>query len=480
MSFLRGVRRFLNAAALGGLLLSIRASAEGLLKRFRIEGRRPSAGLNSESLGGSSGGLAELEIGVLPQLPINAIAATSLKRVLKQESFGGALIKGSWALEISDTKERLIFASGRTLGPVDAAIRKALELRVKNALANRHHLREQLRLNDETYANSALAFDPELIIDLDAGAPKLEWSADAFNQDETSVTRWTLDERGSVLTKKVLHSGFESIGQVFPQGFRHSQLSEQKLPTLTATHLTNEKMLVSAANAETVEVPDGRFLFSTEDHRFDQVQVFFSASEILSYFESEFHAAPLFKLDIKIGVGERSNAAMYHRGRIRIGTGDGRRYEHMLRDPSIVMHEVAHAIVEKYARLPVDGQGGALNEAFADYFAASVLGNPQMGNNAFLEAPFIRSLENKLYLHEVQDRGHYVQSQVVSGTLWDLRMALGAKVADRLAFETLCRLGPEAKLADFPIAWISAHQQLFGQDPSVLAMSLFKERGWLE
>jgi len=50
-----------------------------------------------------------------------------------------------------------------------------------------------------------------------------------------------------------------------------------------------------------------------------------------------------------------------------------------MRDPSVVFHEVAHAYVDELAGLPSQGEGGALNEGFADFFAAAIADNPAIG-----------------------------------------------------------------------------------------------------
>lgn len=133
-----------------------------------------------------------------------------------------------------------------------------------------------------------------------------------------------------------------------------------------------------------------------------------------------------------------------------MGDGDNVVYKKIPRDPSIVIHEVIHAVVQALAGLPSDKEGGSLNEAYADFITASFLDNPRMAEYSYLKGPFRRNLENDLKAYKDFTRGLYHDSMVVSGTLWDIRKIMGKDQSTQLAIQSLGRLGAGSQLADFP------------------------------
>jgi Zn-dependent metalloprotease len=129
-------------------------------------------------------------------------------------------------------------------------------------------------------------------------------------------------------------------------------------------------------------------------------------------------------------------------------TGDDEIYSHLSQDPSVVIHESVHALVDVVAGLPFEGEGGSLNEGFADYFTAVQLNNPNMAEASYLKGPFRRSVVNSVTLND-KNGGLYHDSAIVSGTLWDLRERFGNIVGLRLASLTLNRLVPGSDFKDF-------------------------------
>jgi hypothetical protein len=88
----------------------------------------------------------------------------------------------------------------------------------------------------------------------------------------------------------------------------------------------------------------------------------------------------------------------------------------------------------------------AINEATADYFAASRVGNPRIGAYA-LDMPFMGDLSRDLSeLHTCPEgligESHH-DGRMWSSGLWAIRVALGPEVADRLIFGALMEFGLE-------------------------------------
>jgi MYXO-CTERM domain-containing protein len=120
-------------------------------------------------------------------------------------------------------------------------------------------------------------------------------------------------------------------------------------------------------------------------------------------------------------------------GALWFGQGPNRDYAY---DGDVVYHEFGHAVVDATIELGawhIDARGaidapGAMNEGLADYFAAAIAGDPDIGEYAATDfgagSPVIRTLAN-------QDRCptslvgevHY-DSTVFSGALWEARTGL--------------------------------------------------------
>ncbi|MBK8230136.1 MAG: immune inhibitor A [Candidatus Eisenbacteria bacterium] len=97
----------------------------------------------------------------------------------------------------------------------------------------------------------------------------------------------------------------------------------------------------------------------------------------------------------------------------------------------VVYHEYAHAVTQFCFApflIPPD-----LNEGLSDYFAATLTGRPEIGLNFRGPGSFLREIDTDRVWPADQSRDPHLQGLIVAGALWDLRAAVGAEVADRLA-----------------------------------------------
>ena len=272
----------------------------------------------------------------------------------------------------------------------------------------------------------------------------------------------------------------DAVAYVFPKGPKVSILQEVTLKDLSTTDLLSNDHVSVTSQADTkISSVDEPLKFSVQDSRFDQLQVFYFLNESLSWFEHKVQFKLPFQLQAEVAIGspEKTNSAFYYQGKIRLGTGDGETYSRIPQDPSIVIHESVHAVVEALARLPYDGEGGSLNEAFADFFAALQLDTPNMGEVAYLKGPFRRSLVNDLKLSD-KNGGLYHDSGIISGTLWDLKTRFGQVPAQKIALMTLNRLTPASDFADFNNQLKSVLPVVFSNDDLKTAQTLLHQRGF--
>ncbi|MDD5088720.1 MAG: hypothetical protein PHI18_07980, partial [bacterium] len=117
--------------------------------------------------------------------------------------------------------------------------------------------------------------------------------------------------------------------------------------------------------------------------------------------------------------------------------GAGGQYHNFAMFSDIIYHEYTHGVTDGIypdGMLPYTDQPGALNEAWSDYFASTVNGDPYMAE--YIQGVFFswfRNLENDLvYPRDWFGEVHY-DSRFVSAALWEIRQALGAETADDLA-----------------------------------------------
>jgi Zn-dependent metalloprotease len=178
-----------------------------------------------------------------------------------------------------------------------------------------------------------------------------------------------------------------------------------------------------------------------------------------------------------VGYPEKTNGAFAHGNKIWLGRGDDKEFKLLAQDPSVVLHELGHVIINQLSRLPTQGEGGSLNEGFADYLAATQIESSKIGSAAYLPAPFMRNLDNAV-LFTQKTGGLYHDSLIVSGTLWTLRTKLGAKVVDQLAIKTLTRLGPSKQLSDFSYAITLAAENRLNAEQLVILKDVLKARQW--
>jgi hypothetical protein len=226
--------------------------------------------------------------------------------------------------------------------------------------------------------------------------------------------------------------------------------------------------------------PQLTFFFPENDRRFDLGQAYFTIDQGYRWLKEHLGIELNHPIEVKLHVGDGgvSNAAFYHQNSIYLGTGDGQTYKDMIRDPSVLIHESIHAVIDAYAGLPSEGEGGGFNEGFADLFTALILDNPRMGEASYVPGPFRRTLETRLMAYKDFAPGVYQNGTIVGGTFWDMKHALGTELTAKLAFRTLVRLGKGGVFDDFPSALASAADGLLTSEQKIIALQTAKDRGW--
>jgi hypothetical protein len=123
-------------------------------------------------------------------------------------------------------------------------------------------------------------------------------------------------------------------------------------------------------------------------------------------------------------------------------------------DADVVYHELGHAVTDQLASIvgfAVDPLGMhyeplGLNEGTSDYWAATVQGDPHVGESlegidGFGRSAALRDLDGALRCPEdLVGEGHF-DGRIWAGAMWTLREELGAEKVDALVYTTIASIG---------------------------------------
>ncbi len=268
---------------------------------------------------------------------------------------------------------------------------------------------------------------------------------------------------------------------VYPQGPKKSSLQEVEIANLLkGKDLVSALLKVSSATELHIDVEGEPLQFNLTDSRFDQVQTFYVAQKTLNWFADNFQIFPSQSLDIQVHMGapDKTNTAFYYSGKIRLGVGDDVIFSKIPWDPSIVAHETSHFIIDLTAHLPAQGEGGSLNEAYADFFAAAMLNNPKIAEASYLKEPFRRRIDTPKKYSE-KNGGLYSDSQIVSSLLWEIYRTYGSKNGLALAYQVLQNLTPQSNLQSFKEELLKKSTVILSPIELRSFNAMLKEREWI-
>lgn len=398
-----------------------------------------------------------------------------------EEIFAGVKIHQSHIQSIYDKKGNLQYQTGIANDSVPENLKNDVALLKSEAGA----VLRKLQVSDKDIAAASHVFQPELEIYYH---PKnkvylVSWIVDFIDQHESTAWRYRFDKNLNLIEAKQAASHLiVGRGTVYPKGPKRSDVSEVFLHGLVGDGtLTSSSIRVLTANDQSALSPDHTFYYSASDARFDQVQAYYYMEIANAWFRQRLQVQLNNPVEVKVHVGGNrpTNAAFYYRNKIFLGAGDGRIYQNMLKDPTVVIHELVHAYIDQLTGLSNDGESGSFDEAYADYFSSAITLNPNVGSASYMKAPYRRTLNNSRKAF-VDFRGKkYHDSTIISGTLWTIRQAIDDSRADQLALRSLFRLGKVPALRDFPTVMVAAMKGFLDQSEQAKVYQVLRDKGWL-
>lgn len=305
----------------------------------------------------------------------------------------------------------------------------------------------------------------------------------AFEYELNDGTLWRalFDAKDKHLSTQKLGSGIDAQVSLYTLGPKQSTITDVLLRQLDITPaMSNQSIFVDSEAPQKINEISPLMKFDPKDERFDQIQVFYYLDSIQTWMKNNLSVRFPEKLYAVVNVGypNKGNAAFYFQNKIRLGRGDDEFYTMMASDPSVVYHEAFHALIDGLARLPLgQGEGGSLNEGFADFYTTVALNRPYLGEASYLKGPYKRAVNIEKRLDE-KNGGLYPDSLILSSLLWKVKEKLGSVAALQLATDTLVELNPYSDFSDFNVKFLAIVDKSLSAEDKSTVHSILKERGF--
>jgi zinc metalloprotease ZmpB len=237
------------------------------------------------------------------------------------------------------------------------------------------------------------------------------------------------------------------------------------------------------------------FNYRRNDDRFEQVMAYYWVTEAQKYiqslgFGSTRRPVNMESQDLRINQWGADNSFSWDKkDMIKLGKGGVDDAE----DAEVILHEYGHAIQDSQQTpfgFGFTTESGAIGEGFADYWAVTV-------SNVIAptpDAPCVADWDSVSYtsdvphcLRRVDEDLHYPEDldgrvhhdgQIWSRALWDIRNALGHRVADTIILEGQFDVGSPT-MPELAASTVSAAQRLFGRSAANKVRQAFEDRGIL-
>lgn len=178
-----------------------------------------------------------------------------------------------------------------------------------------------------------------------------------------------------------------------------------------------------------------------DDHSYkeEESNIFYHTNFIHDFFtKSDPFDIEEMDYPVKANVGEKGSGNAFSDGANIYFFSQGDDCEATSLGAEIIYHEYTHLVTEHIyppGLLAYGGESGAMHEGYSDYFAASILNKPNIGEKIFPQV--VRNLNNKQkypddFIGEVHN-----DSLVFSGALWDAGISIGKEENNDLVIKTI-------------------------------------------
>lgn len=277
----------------------------------------------------------------------------------------------------------------------------------------------------------------------------------------------------SVLLSYNISSAATGVARVYPVNpLQTPYLTRVDLEGLDepGSTLRGASVDVTQAAGQRVERDDGDFVMDPTDPAFDEVQAYHHLWRAKEYFAgivdaALLQAAPFSPMRAIVNDPQSPNNAYYMptTGELRFGAFGARS---SARSASVICHEFGHAVTDSICRLGRakvrDTQSRGLSEGYSDYFAASFLDDPRLGDYVADDPHGARNCSDEGLRFSSDFSGEeHGTGAVWAAVLWALRERVGSDTADKLVVESVEFLDSSSSFSDARAALRSVDEQLF-------------------
>jgi Zn-dependent metalloprotease len=445
----------------------------------------------------------------LSQLKFDQVKESILgKHVLFQQQHEGKPISGAW-VRVDIDKEGKVYNIQNDLIP-DPLLQKAKKIEAAKTASP--------QLTAELAKTRAFdALKPATIVADDVPEPEHEY----YPHNDIATLVWKVIVKtirpkgewkiyvdaatGQILEKIDLLKSATGQGRVFDPNpvvvlndtslKDNSKIPDAAYSNIVLRDLKNTGMLdgpyVSTKRTKKrVKKTDLKFLFTRKDRSFKEVMVYFHIDRIQRYIQDLGFNNVLNK-PIEVSIDGQSDDNSHYSPTdksLTFGTGGVDDAE----DAEIILHEYGHAVQDD--QVPNFGSSkecGAMGEGFGDYLAASFFADdkpakfkPTIGSwdavaYSGAEPPCLRRLDsNKKYPKDLTGEVHD-DGEIWSACLWEIRAAIGGRMADQLIIAHHFLLTPRSGFENAANALITADKNLNKGKNGKMIHDVFVRRGIL-
>lgn len=232
----------------------------------------------------------------------------------------------------------------------------------------------------------------------------------------------------------------------------------------------------------------GAFIYSPLNTHFDEVMVYYHVDRAGDYFREIDPGVELLmeqrgcRLHAHVHAGERMDNAYFEPVTHSLYFGDGGgflRLNDLAREAAIIYHEYTHALLHAVNPHLKGEEADALHEGYADYFGCSLTNDGQIGEwtaAARGEACLRDCTNDKRYPDDLRGEPH-ADGEIWSGFCWDLRRVLGARMADRIVYESMHFLPEFARMNDAARGCAQATENICGGGEVKMVKRCMRRRG---
>jgi len=267
--------------------------------------------------------------------------------------------------------------------------------------------------------------------------------------------------------------------------WNHSPLDE-KPASVTLNYLNESGNLsgqyadVRNAATERAKSATRKFNYEPSNTHFNEVTVYNNINKIHDFYKKTLGYTDRDKpIKATVHYGDKYDNAFFSPATDSMTFGDGgKRLNDLAAEDNVLFHEYSHAVVHTIVSLR-GGEAGAMNEGFSDYFAGTVNNKPTVGVWVAkkMGKPWLRNMTNtKHYPEDVKNEVH-ADGEIWGGVCWDLRKALGAKVADMVLHKSRYYLRAGATFVNGLEGVLAADKALNSSQNAAKIRQVFTARG---